>query len=324
MFTEIGSEIHKLFGVAKAQILPLARQLRLFKPSVSNEGSPAQSRKQLNMNGIKQEVKQTSGYLDQKGHQLYYVLHAASAPTALAVMVGPFASERVMTYAPWVRWARFLAQNGVTTLHFDYRGIGESTGNFEDLSVSDWLDDLNLCTSWLQGQNPGLPMVLHGLGFGGLIAANAFEKGSGNALLLWSPLTRGDQAIREALLRRMSFDMVQAGSGEAKSAVDYLAELDAGRPVTIEGYKVSSRLWKDCSALRLPTAAEKPSRPVHTVKLKQTEVPLVAGSGLWQALNPRARMRHTPLNPDLTKFFSTNLEWISGAAVAGADGKNQN
>ena len=40
------------------------------------------------------------------------------------------------------------------------------------------------------------------------------------------------------------------------------------------------------------------------------EVPLVEGAGLWQALNPRARMRHYPLNPDLTSFFSANLEWI--------------
>jgi O-antigen/teichoic acid export membrane protein len=325
VFAEIGGEIEKLLNVATARCAKLACQLRLSRPSVSNQGRPVLPEKQLNMNGVKREIKQTSGYLNQKGHQLYYTLHEAPEPTALAVLVGPFAPERVMNYAPWIRWARFLAQNGVTTLHFDYRGVGESTGNFEDLSVNDWLEDLNLCATWLQGQNPGLPLVLHGLGFGGLLAANAFEKGSGKALLLWSPLTKGDQAIREALLRRMSFDLVQAGAaGGPKSAVDYLGELDAGRPVTIEGYNISARLWKDCSALKLPANGDTPERPVKTVKLKQTEVPLVAGGGLWQALNPRARMRHTPLNPDLSKFFSGNLEWIAEAAGTKANGKNQN
>jgi O-antigen/teichoic acid export membrane protein/alpha/beta superfamily hydrolase len=320
VFVEVGGEIEKLLGVGRAKIATLAYQLRLSKPSEANQSRPAPVDKALNMNGVKQEVKQTSGYLDQKGHQLYYVLHQAPEPVALVVMAGPFASERVMTYAPWVRWARFLARNGVTTLHFDYRGLGESTGSFEDMSVSDWIEDLNLCINWLQGQNPGLPVVLHGLGFGGLIASNVFERGLGKALLLWSPLNRGDQAIREALLRRMSFDMVQAGSDQPKSAVDYLAQLEGGGSVTIEGFNISTRLWKDCSALKMGANGDK-SRPVNTVKLKQTEVPLVAGSGLWQALNPRARMRHTPLNPDLTKFFTANLEWITEAAGVKAAGK---
>ncbi len=229
------------------------------------------------------------------------------------MLAGPFASERVTTYAPWVRWARFLAQNGVTVLHFDYRGVGESTGAFEEMSVADWLDDLELCVRWLQGQYPGLPMVLHGLGFGGLLASNLFERGTCDALLLWSPPAKGDQSIREALLRRMSFDLVQAGAAEPKGAVDYLAQLNSGKPVSIEGYCISGRLWKDCTTLQLTTnggdrAANE--RPRRIVKLKQTEVPLVAGSGLWQALNPRARMRHCPLNPDLSHFYTDNLKWI--------------
>jgi alpha/beta superfamily hydrolase len=266
------------------------------------------------MNTLEQTVSETNGYWEQRDSQLYHTLHPAAEPVAAVVLAGPFATERVTTYAPWVRWARFLAQNGVSALRFDYRGVGESTGRFADLSVADWLDDLDFCARRWQQQHPGRPLVLQGLGFGALLAGKIFQRGSGDALLLWSPPASGDQAIREALLRRMSFDLVQAGAAEPKGAVDYLAQLDHGEPVVIEGYPISARLWKDCGALRL--AANNPAgdpRPTRIVKLKQTEVPLVAGSGLWQALNPRARMRHCPLNPDLSPFFADNLKWIREA-----------
>ncbi len=258
-------------------------------------------------------LKETNGYWEQLGSQLYYAYHPAVSPVAVAVLAGPFATERVMTYAPWVRWARFLAQHGVSALRFDYRGVGESTGRFEDLSVADWRADLDFCGQWLQQQHPGRPLIWQGLGFGALLAAEAFQRGAGEALLLWSPPASGDQAVREALLRRMSFDLAQAGATEPKGAVDYLAQLEGGEPVSIEGYRITTRLWQDCKALRLTANhADKAAngRPVRIIKLKQTEVPLVAGSGLWQALNPRARMRHCPLNPDLSQFFASNLAWI--------------
>ena len=315
-FPEIRGEINKLWNAGGAQLLKAARQLlpnrtRPMKSPPSNV--PGFATTTSGTNQMKQPIQQTNGYLEQKGSQIYYTVHSAAEPRALVVLAGPFASERVTSYAPWVRWARFLAQNGVTALHFDYRGVGESTGVFEEMSVADWSDDLELCTRWLQGQYPGRPMMLHGLGFGGLLASNLFERGTGDALLLWSPPPKGDQVIREALLRRMSFDLVQAGAAEPKGAVDYLAQLDAGKPVSIEGYCISGRLWKDCTALQLaPNGGDRAAngRPRRIVKLKQTEVPLVAGSGLWQALNPRARMRHCPLNPDLSPFFTDNLKWI--------------
>src|ERR1041385_4077738 len=127
------------------------------------------------MNTLTQEITERSGYFDQKGSQLFYTLHAAAEPAAIAVLARPFATERVTTYAPWVRWARFLARHGITTLHFDYRGVGESTGDFAELSVADWQDDLTLCVNWLREQNPGRPLLVHGLGFGGLLAAQLFQ-----------------------------------------------------------------------------------------------------------------------------------------------------
>lgn len=66
------------------------------------------------------------------GARLYTVLHQAKDRVARVLLAGRFASERYFAYHTWVRWARYLAERRIEALRFDYRGMGESTGVFED------------------------------------------------------------------------------------------------------------------------------------------------------------------------------------------------
>ena len=120
-----------------------------------------------------------AGYCKVSGAYLYTVLHEVPDPLARVLLIGPFASERHNSYLPWVRWARYLAAKGIEVLRYDYRGIGESTGIFEEMTFDHWSEDVELLADWLKSRSPEVPLVLHGLEIGALLAGNAFHSGIG-------------------------------------------------------------------------------------------------------------------------------------------------
>nr|MBO2509696.1 alpha/beta hydrolase [Gammaproteobacteria bacterium] len=58
---------------------------------------------------------------------------------------------------------------GLTTLRFNYRGVGASAGS-HDMGSGE-VDDAEAAAHWLRAQHPGLPLVLMGFSFGGFVAA---------------------------------------------------------------------------------------------------------------------------------------------------------
>ncbi len=259
-------------------------------------------------------------FLDHQGEQLYVVLHEAENPVAQVLLAGPFPSERNWSYLPWVRWAKYLAQRGFQALRFDYRGCGESTGAFEKQSLTGWLDDMTACIAFLRSQTPGLPLVLHGLGFGGLLAAKLFSQQTGDALLLWSPPNSGREALRAALMRRLAIDFGLFKAGQRKTWKDYMAELDQTGVVEMEGYPCSRGLWQEANQFSLitpqvpePPGAQSDSRPWKLVNLDRSAEPLIEGIGQWRAANPDGVYEDLRLNPDLSALYEENEQWIRNA-----------
>src|SRR5579885_2046776 len=110
--------------------------------------------------------EEEAGYFPIGGVHLYTVLHTVPDPVGRVLLAGSFAHERHTSYIPWVRWARYLAARGIECLRFDYRGIGESTGAFTEMSFDQWLEDVQSLAMWLKRRSPDLPLVLHGLEIG--------------------------------------------------------------------------------------------------------------------------------------------------------------
>jgi len=248
-----------------------------------------------------------AGYYKVSGAYLYTVVHEVPDPLARVLLVGPFASERHNSYLPWVRWARYLAANGIEVLRYDYRGIGESTGVFDEMGFDHWREDLELLTDWLKSRSPQVPLVLHGLEIGALLAANAFHSGIGSGLLLWSPPANAHQALRSTLLRWVGLEHLYKPSEEVRPASEYIRQLEQGASVEVEGYQWSSSLWRDSFGVNLPasmidesTAASAYDRPVRIVKLDKQATPLVKGGfvGYDEA-------------KDFSWLFAPNADWIA-------------
>jgi hypothetical protein len=267
-------------------------------------GMEAEPQHSLGMNPLEE-----AGYFQVSGAHLHTVLHGVRDPLARVLLVGPFASERHSSYIPWVRWARYLAARRIECLRYDYRGIGESTGIFEEMSFDNWSEDLEILAGWLKSRSPGVPLVLHGLELGALLASKAFTAGVGDALLLWSPPHSAHELLRAALLRRIAMDNMFRYGTQRKRVGDYLRQLEIG-PLEVDGYQWSSRLWRDAFNLELPAGIEEQAdavsgrkRPTRRVGLDKSAEPLVKGS------------MYVSINPDLSGLFVDNFEWIT-AAVA--------
>jgi esterase/lipase len=248
-----------------------------------------------------------AGYRKVSGAYLYNVLHEVPDPLARVLLIGPFASERHNSYLPWVRWARYLTSKRIEVLRYDYRGIGESTGTFEDMTFAHWAEDVEFLADWLKSRSPDVPLVLHGLEIGGLLAGNAFHNGIGTALLLWSPPATANQALRSTLLRWVGLEHLFKPSEDVKPAAEYIRQLEEGAFVEVEGYQWSSSLWRDSFGVKLPTsmidqgtAASAYDRPVRIVKLDKRAAPLVKGGfvGYDEA-------------KDFGWLFAPNAEWIA-------------
>jgi alpha-beta hydrolase superfamily lysophospholipase len=248
-----------------------------------------------------------AGYFEVSGAHLYTVLHGVADPVARVLLVGPFASERHRSYIPWVRWARYLAARRIECLRYDYRGIGESTGAFEDMSFENWIEDVELLAGWLKARSPDLPFALHGLELGALLAAKTFETGVGDALLLWAPPASANQALRATLLRCIGMDNMFKYGDERKLVSDYLRQLESGHSIEVDGYHWSAKLWHDSLSFELPvgmesesTAASACNRPVRTVNLDRHAAPLIKGSSVG----------YEALHKDFGGMFADNIEWI--------------
>lgn len=248
-----------------------------------------------------------AAYFEVPGAHLYTVLHRVNKPIARVLLIGPFASERHSSYIPWVSWARYLAGRGIEVLRYDYRGIGESTGPFEEMSFVHWGQDVYLLANWLKRRSQNVPLVLHGLGIGALLAAQAFHAGLGEVLLLWSPPENANKALRASLVRWVNVEQLFKYGDARKPPSVFIQELERGSSVEVEGYQWSGRLWQDSFHLDLPPAMQDEStarshykRPVRIVTLGKEAAPLVkAGSVAEERAN------------DFSCLFLDNWKWIA-------------
>ena len=260
------------------------------------------------MQGIQftNHLPEHAGYFEVPGAHLYTVLHEVKDPIARVLLVGPFASQRHNSYLPWVRWARYLAANNIEVLRYDYRGIGESTGAFDEMNFEDWNSDVQLLFSWFEARSPHTPLLLHGLELGAILAGRAFHAGIADGLLLWSPPADANKALRSSLMRWVSLEQIFKVPDERRTASDYIRELEGGTPQEVEGYLWSTRLWQESFKISLPAglateeaAASEYQRPVRIVKLAKDAVPLANGG--------------TPAHDEFKDFnwlFAPNMEWI--------------
>jgi len=103
-------------------------------------------------------------------------------------MLHGFTGQRMEPHRLFVLFSRLLAEHGIASLRFDFRGSGESEGSFDEMTVSRELEDVRAAHDFLKAQPQIDParIGLLGLSMGGMVAALSVGLGFGS-LALWAP-----------------------------------------------------------------------------------------------------------------------------------------
>ena len=218
------------------------------------------------------------------------VLHLPAGLRGAVLVCPPLFEERKSAARAMAELSRALCRSGRAVLRFDYRGCGDSTGAFRDHGVAEWLADVRAAHAFLAGSVPACPKALLGLRFGATLAVLAATCGQFpviDDLVLWEPVVRGEGYVRDAIRRKLVNEMVTFGRSRSTSR-DLLDRLSAGGSADLDGYELSSRVYRELCGIDLRSGVPALSARVLLLHVTARERVLPGVEQLRQALDAAA------------------------------------
>jgi hypothetical protein len=197
--------------------------------------------------------------------------------------------------------------------------VGESTGYFENFGFEDWLNDLRHCAEWLDKRPLSVPLIIHGLGLGALLGDKLLAYGIGNILLTWLVPKSAREMLYEQLKIKMANNFILP-SNERKTRDQFIADLEAGQVVEVEGHNWTPNLWAE-SGKYVFGKNQSPSQSPDTQRIRiDAELDALAahtfggvGPNPLRSSGGGSSMRL--VNPDLTECFNSNYGFLNSALI---------
>lgn len=166
-----------------------------------------------------------------------------------------FGGNKVGKYRLFVRMSEMLAKNGIASLRMDFRGAGDSEGDFSDMSIQSQLEDALSAIKYI-GEHAQIDrnrIGILGRSLGGSIAVlTAGHASFVKSLVLWAPVFDAKPWIEKMNLNRYEDDGFSIGSEKL------VIEKSINR-ASFLGQPISSELMKELHALKAYENLEKVS-----------------------------------------------------------------
>ena len=201
------------------------------------------------------------------------------------VLCPPFGMEYMRSHRAFRQLTSLLNREGHHVLRFDYYGTGDSGGDGEDGSVEQWSRDVETAVDELRDTTSLERVSLVGLRFGGLLAGRiAARRNDLNRVVLWDPIVRGEQYVRE---------MLQSEGLVSGNGAGGVSPVGVHGTVGIAGFPLTEGLRSEMAELDLTTLDSSAARElVLVVSGEQPEY--LALRDAWKAAGVRGRYRLVP------------------------------
>ncbi|MDH5392239.1 MAG: alpha/beta hydrolase [Gammaproteobacteria bacterium] len=151
-----------------------------------------------------------------------------------------------------------LADMGYYVLRFDYNGVGDSSGDFDNVNLADWQDNIMLASEELRAISGQHKITVIGLRVGATLSLLSSEQCKFNSMILWDPVVSGKQFVsnlmalhKQLLVDRMWF--VKDRSEDDTPGNEYL------------GYKYSDNVIHDFEKIFFSAFNMTNNAPVNAV-----------------------------------------------------------
>jgi len=135
--------------------------------------------------------------LTNHGQKIFGVFHQSlQGSKSPAILICPgFGGSKCGKHRLFVSLAKELARSGISVLRFDYRGAGDSEGEFEEITLEGKVSDTLLCLDFL-ASHPSIDpnrIGLLGRSLGGAVSVLAARRYKTiKSLALWAPVFSSD------------------------------------------------------------------------------------------------------------------------------------
>jgi len=219
---------------------------------------------------------------------LHAVVHGCACsphPPWGLLFCDPFAEEKKCAHRVMVEAARAFCAADLTCVRFDYRGTGDSPGEFGAATPEQWVEDILAAVAYAR-QEVGVPTLgLIGLRLGAALALQAAEATEDvDFLVLWEPVINGKQYLtqnlRRSFIKAMLTDEDKFDAGSVRQA----HEQDI---FDFDGYPISAEMRRQIESLDLLAAPPEFAGPSLVLNITTKEQPGEPYVALGEALGGR-------------------------------------
>ncbi|WP_442934736.1 hypothetical protein [Micromonospora sp. CPCC 205714] len=237
------------------------------------------------------------------------------------LVCGGIGWEFAKNYRREVMLARALANRGFAVARFHYRGLGDSGGSFDRLTVTSMAADARRVADLLRARSGIDEIAAVGVRLGALVAAG-LHPGADGPLVLWEPVLSGEDYLR-------SLERIQRVWQVSRPTAAAPPSPGPGRPLTVLGFRLGTELVAQLRAARLAellTPGRREVRSLHVgtlprgvAELRDLLAATPHGSRLQPSVVPGAidwwlkRRRFEPEERcDVTRqLVATTVAWLT-------------